>query len=159
MKPSLVSTLINQVLATSSVLLRESQRFFRPLGVSEAQFNVLNVLHEQRAGLSQRELSDVLVVDRSNVTLLLDRMEKERWVARTDDPADRRIYRVTLTPAGRKLHARLMPLYLRAIMEVMKDVPEAKVREASAVLREIEQGVGRWSSRQRATMKNGNVRR
>src|SRR5688500_15343860 len=90
--------LTTAVMATANVFLRESQRLFRPHGLTAAQYNVLNVLAPRVDGMSQRELSDLLVVDRSNVTGLLDRMEKARWVQRSDDLKDRRVYRVTLTP-------------------------------------------------------------
>src|SRR4051794_18602933 len=63
--------LVHQILGASTVLLRESHRFFRPLGISEVQFNVINVLAGTPEGMSQRELSEILVVDRSNITTLL----------------------------------------------------------------------------------------
>src|SRR6187549_2565972 len=89
------------VMATADTFLRESQRLFRPHGLTASQYNVLSVLAAHPEGTSQRELSDVLVVDRSNVTGLIDRMEKAGWVRRADDPEDRRVYRIMLTPAGR----------------------------------------------------------
>jgi len=92
--------LVAAVMATADCFLRESQRLFRPLGLTGAQYNVLNILAASPDGISQRELGDRLVVDRSNVTGLLDRLEKSGWVRRTDDPEDRRVYRVVLTPAG-----------------------------------------------------------
>src|SRR6267154_6315660 len=111
---------INRALATSGVLLRESQHFFRPLGVTEAQFNVLNVLANAPTGLSQRELGDVLVVDRSNVTGLLDRMEKAGWVRREDHPKDRRIHRVVLTATGQALWRQVNPLYLEVVAQITR---------------------------------------
>jgi DNA-binding MarR family transcriptional regulator len=135
---------INRVLAASETLLRESRKFFRPLGVTEAQFNVLNVLAGAPEGVSQRELSDVLVVDRSNVTTLLDRMEKAGLVRREDHPQDRRIYRVRLTPAGRKLQARVMPLYLAAVDEVVVGIPTEEVRRTLATLAALETGAKSW---------------
>ena len=80
--------LTTAVVAAADALLRESQRLFRPHGLTAAQFNVLNVLAGRPAGLSQRELGDLLVVDRSNVTGLLDRMGEAGWVRRSDDAAD-----------------------------------------------------------------------
>jgi MarR family 2-MHQ and catechol resistance regulon transcriptional repressor len=77
--PPVGSDLIAAVMATADAFLRESQRLFRPYGLTGAQYNVLNVLEGAAQGMSQRELSEVLVVDRSNVTGLLDRMEKAGW--------------------------------------------------------------------------------
>jgi DNA-binding MarR family transcriptional regulator len=135
---------INRVLATSGVLLRESQHFFRPLGVTEAQFNVLNVLANAPSGLSQRELGDVLVVDRSNVTGLLDRMEKAGWVRREDHPKDRRIHRVMLTTKGRELWAKVWPLYVAAVEKVVGGLAHADIKHALASLAVLEEGAKKW---------------
>ena len=86
MKTDLGHELTAAVMATADVFLRESQRLFRPHGLTAAQYNVLNILAATPDGISQRELGDRLVVDRSNVTGLLDRLEKIGWVRRTDDP-------------------------------------------------------------------------
>jgi DNA-binding MarR family transcriptional regulator len=145
MTASLGVDFINRVLATGGVLLRESQHFFRPLGVTEAQFNVLNVLANAPEGMSQRELGDVLLVDRSNVTGLLDRMEKAGWVRREDHRQDRRIHRVLLTASGRQLWARVWPLYLAAVGKVVAGLPAAGMKQAMASLVALEAGAQKWS--------------
>ncbi|MBL9201092.1 MAG: MarR family transcriptional regulator [Opitutaceae bacterium] len=133
------------VVATADALLRESQRLFRPHGLTAAQFNVLNLLADQPAGLSQREIGDVLVVDRSNVTGLLDRMGAAGWVRRRDDPADRRVYRVTLTPAGRRLWARVEPRYRAVAGQVAGGLTAAARAQCLGALRHMEQAAGRWT--------------
>jgi DNA-binding MarR family transcriptional regulator len=138
---------INRVLATSGVLLRESLHFFRPLGVTEAQFNVLNVLASAPTGLSQRELGDVLVVDRSSVTGLLDRMEKAGWVRREDHPQDRRIHRVMLTAKGRQLWTKVWPLYLAAVEKVVAGLASADIKHALTSLAALEEGAKKWGRR------------
>lgn len=136
--------LINRVVSAATVLVKESHRVFRPHGITEAQFNVLNVLGQAPDGVSQRELSDELVVDRSNVTGLLDRMEKSGWVRRDDHPADRRIYVVTLTVAGRKLWQKVLPIYLAAVGEVTAGLNPAEMRRMGEYLRKLESTAREW---------------
>ena len=136
--------LVIQVLSAANVMVKESHRLFRPHGISEAQFNVLNVLGPAAAGLSQRELSDVLVVDRSNITGLLDRMEKSGWVQRADHPNDRRVYLVTLTSEGRKLWQKVLPEYVAAVRRVTAVVPETELKRALETLRRLEQSTRNW---------------
>jgi DNA-binding MarR family transcriptional regulator len=142
--------LTTAVMATADVFLRESQRLFRPHGITAAQYNVLNVLAPHREGMSQRELGDVLVVDRSNVTGLLDRLEKAGWVRRADDPADRRVYRVTLTPAGRQLWARVEPRYVAAITAVTRGLTRHQMVECAELLRRLAQRAEQWSHQEEA---------
>lgn len=132
------------ILATADAFLRESQRLFRPLGLTGAQYNVLNVLSDPPDGMSQRELSDRLVVDRSNVTGLLDRMEKAGWVRREDDPGDRRVYRVTLTAAGRRLWGQAHAQYLAVVAQVTQGLPAKRIHETIAVLESLEKAAGAW---------------
>lgn len=136
--------LVSAVMATADAFLRESKRLFRPHGLSGAQYNLLNVVALSADGLSQREVSDHLVVDRSNVTGLIDRMEAAGWVRRTDDPADRRVYRVVLTPAGRELWEKVTPLYHEVVRQVTRDLSERRIGDALGVLRHLENAATAW---------------
>jgi DNA-binding MarR family transcriptional regulator len=144
MKPDPGYDLVIQVLSVANVMVKESHRLFRPHGLSEAQFNVLNVLGPEPAGLSQRALSDVLVVDRSNITGLLDRMEHTGWVKRADHPSDRRVYVVTLTAEGRKLWQKVLPEYVAAVGGVTAAVPAADLKRALATLQKLEAATRAW---------------
>lgn len=131
-------------MATAGAFLRESQRLFRPHGATGAQYNVLDILAEHPAGLSQRELGDFLVVDRSNVTGLLDRLEKAGWVRREDHPDDRRVYRVLLTAAGRARWAQIHPLYLKAVARITQGLTSRQMTQARATLRQLEADASAW---------------
>jgi DNA-binding MarR family transcriptional regulator len=140
------SKLVHDIVATADLFLRESTRLFRPQGLTAAQFNVLNLLAapEAEGGLSQRELADMLVVDRSNVTGLIDRMEKAGWVRRADDPEDRRVYRVQLTASGRKLWQKVAPAYADVVRQVTDRLGERQMRDAVALLATLREDATRW---------------
>lgn len=144
MKPPVGYELVTAVLATADAFLRESQRLFRPYGLSGAQYNLLNVVAETEDGVSQRELSDRLVVDRSNITGLLDRMEAAGWVQRRDHPGDRRAYRVQLTAAGRSLWREVTPHYLAVVAQVTRGVTRSRQSEMVATLRQLEKAAIAW---------------
>src|SRR5260221_5217604 len=139
--------LVTAVLSTADAFLREGQRLFRPHGLTSAQYNVLNILADEAGGISQRELGDRLVVDRSNVTGLLDRMETAGWVQRADHPEDRRVYRVLLTPAGRALWRKIHPRYLEVVDQVTKGLSPAKMTDGVKMLRRLEAGATEWKLR------------
>lgn len=144
MQDSPRARLIGEILATADLFLRESHRLLRPHGLTAAQFNVLNILGRSDAGISQRELSDRLVVDRSNVTGLLDRLAKAGWVRRSDDPMDRRVYRVTLTPAGRRLWRQVSPRYDAMVAQVVGGVNEKTIAQALGLLSRLQAGAREW---------------
>src|SRR5882724_13234700 len=75
------------------------------VGLSIAKFETLSVLVTQDQPISLSELAAKLVCVKSNVTQLVDRLEADGLVNRTDDPADRRAVRAEVTALGRKRHA------------------------------------------------------
>ena len=54
--------------------------------------------------LSQRELSELLIIDASDMVRLIDCLEKQEWVKRDRDPKDRRRQIVTATKKATKMH-------------------------------------------------------
>lgn len=128
-----INLVVNTVLA-SNAWIRASRRVFRPLGLSEAQFNVLHALQGAEHHLTQRELSDILFVDRSNVTGLIDRMEATGWVRRDRVPGDRRAYQITLTDEGLRLWRQANTAYLHAAERAAANLTPAQIRELTAAL-------------------------
>ena len=127
-----------QTLRTAGLLLRESRGLFKPFGLTDAQFNVINVLATEADGVSQRELSDILVVDRSNVTGLIDRMGHAGLVRREAVPGDRRAYSIRITAKGRRLWEKVNPIYETAVIAAVKPLSAAKIRGAIEALRVFE---------------------
>ncbi|MBC8009221.1 MAG: MarR family transcriptional regulator [Burkholderiales bacterium] len=138
--------LVHDIVATADLFLRESTRLFRPHGLTAPQFNVLNLLagRTDGQGYSQRELADTLVVDRSNVTGLLDRMEAAGWVRRVDDPSDRRVYRVQLTATGKKLWQKVAPGYADVVAQVTARLGEKDMGETLRLLEVLREDATRW---------------
>ncbi len=100
-----------ELLRTADSLWDASRRFFALWDLSPSQFNILNLLRLIPQGLSQTDLSRELITHRSNVTGLVDRLEKRGLVERLEVAADRRVYHVRLTPAGHRLIREILPGY------------------------------------------------
>lgn len=104
-----------EFLRVAETIWEASRLFFGRWDLSPSQFNVLNVLRERAKGMSQVELSRALITHRSNVTGLVDRLEKRGLVARREGEGDRRAYCVVLTPDGRRLMEEILPGYHAAV--------------------------------------------
>ncbi len=144
MRTDLGHELTRAVMTTADTFLREGQRLFRPHGITAAQYNVLSALAAAGEGISQRELGDLLVVDRSNVTGLVDRMEKAGWVRRSDDPSDRRVYRVMLTPSGRRLWEKISPAYEAVVLQVVDGLTDKQANATLSGLKQLQTGAVAW---------------
>jgi DNA-binding MarR family transcriptional regulator len=83
------------------VLQRMKQHSARRSGEYDLSVAQVRALYFLREPLSMRELADHLVLDPSNLTALVDRLEELGFVERTADADDRRVKRLVLTTRGR----------------------------------------------------------
>jgi DNA-binding MarR family transcriptional regulator len=96
-----------QVLSRVSRLARHLElarrEAFEQLGLAQWQFDVLTALRRSgpRYELTPGELMAETLVSSGTMTHRIDQMEAAGLVARQPDPADGRVVRVRLTPAGR----------------------------------------------------------
>lgn len=80
---------------------REVNEALRPLGVEARHVGVLALLADS-GPLSQRELIDMLSVDKSSMVHIVDDLERRGLAQRRSAPRDRRAYAVSVTDAGRE---------------------------------------------------------
>lgn len=108
-------------------------------GVRPPTYGVLNVV-AQRGPVSQREVADVLGVHPSDMVEIVDLAERQGWIERRRDPADRRRNQLTLTAAGRRILARYDAVAARAEDEVLAPLTD---RERRQLLELVAKVVGR----------------
>jgi len=105
---------------TATLMQKLSNRFFAKFELTDVQFNILMILKAHGAkGLSQQELSEQLVVGKSNVVGLVDRLEKGGYVRRTSHPSDRRFNQIVLAPKGARLEQRVEQSYFKEVDRMM----------------------------------------
>jgi DNA-binding MarR family transcriptional regulator len=98
------------------------------------QLKILMLLSAQ-PGLSGRELAGHMGVGLATLSGMIDRLVAHDLVARQEDPQDRRVRRITLTPAGaeligtiitagaekqRRLLSRMTPTELKTVSEALR---------------------------------------
>ena len=123
---------------SASCLKKKAGEFLRPFGLTDVQFNLMMLLKYQselNQGLSQAQLSSMMLVNRANITSLIDRMEKADLVIRTPAPTDRRSNIVKLTGRGRELLAQIEPLYTKEVKRIMAAL---KLNEQKTVIEMLE---------------------
>lgn len=134
-----------QLLRTSESIWNASRVFFDRWDLSPSQFNILNVLRDHPEGTTQIELSRKLIMHRSNVTGMIDRLEQRRLVARRDNPDDRRAYRIVLTKDAHKLLDEVLPAYYGAAEAVFATFSQKRSRELAEELAALEKNVARFA--------------
>ena len=104
-----METLPFEIAETAHALRRAFDRRAATLGVTRAQWKVLFRL-SRAPGLRQIELADLLDIEPITLSRILDRLAESGLVERRADPADRRAWRLELTPKAGPLLAKLRAL-------------------------------------------------
>ncbi len=121
-------TALLALLRAADTVWNASHALFARWDLSPSQFNVLNLLGDAPDGLTQTELGRNLLTHRSNVTGLVDRLERRGLVRRRADNGDRRAWRVDLTPAGWRLLEDIRPHYYAAARAAWGPLSDAEAR-------------------------------
>lgn len=96
------------LLRVYEALQQDIAKLLLDLHLTEALAAVLSGLDAAGRPLARRAVAERLRCDPSNVTSLVDRLEKRGLVARFEDQTDRRVKAIALTPMGIATRARLV---------------------------------------------------
>jgi DNA-binding MarR family transcriptional regulator len=107
-------------------------------GLTVAQCDVLATL-SCGDGITQQELAEWLLVTKGNIVGLIDRVSAAGWVERRPDPEDRRVNRLYLTNAGRKLMAEVEPGQIALVRKVFGKLTEEELRQMHAQLQRLDE--------------------
>jgi len=104
--------------------------------VTAAQAGILFLLQE-KDGRYMSEIAQVIGVDNSAMTRLVDRLEKAGLVIRQIDPENRRAISILLTQAGREEAARALNVSKRINEAIKKDYSTGELDAFKKILRGI----------------------
>jgi DNA-binding MarR family transcriptional regulator len=115
--------LLVALLLVQSLLERRSEAYFQPFGLTGAQFNILNLLGYREGRMEQAELVDLLLVGKSSISIVLNRMVRDELIKREEHPKDRRQVVLVLTPKGRALWRKISPRYEASVEKIFGALP------------------------------------
>ncbi len=90
-------------------LARHFDDVFRPLEITSGQYSLLMSLH--RPAPTMGDTADFLAMDRTTLTAALKPLERRGLVRIAADKEDRRVKRLSLTPAGNAVLAKAYALW------------------------------------------------
>jgi DNA-binding MarR family transcriptional regulator len=105
-------------------LARRFDDALRPLGLTSGQYSMMMALNRPQPP-NIGAVASVLAMDRTTLTAALKPLQRRRLVSVMVDPDDKRSRRLKLTPAGRALLARAVPLWRRTHAEIDRLLPPA----------------------------------
>jgi MarR family transcriptional regulator, transcriptional regulator for hemolysin len=119
---------------------RFNQRSVQVLGLTRAQCRVLGYL-ARNEGINQAGLAELLEIKPMTLVRQIDRMEKDGWIERRPDPADRRARRLVLTAKARPILARIRELSTEVRNEAFAGLSEVDGQTLVDLLQRVHGGM------------------
>jgi len=114
----------------------EISEYLQQYQLSVGKFNILIVIknHGQKEGISQVEISKHLIVTPSNMTKMIDKLEREKLVTRSALKSDRRVNIIQVTDKAKRLLEDLWEGYDEILKNFMKQLSLKDQRILSELL-------------------------
>ena len=125
-----------KLMRAANAVFERAHRHLADENVSTSQFAVLEALHHL-GSLRSCDLAQKILIPKSasNLTLVLDNLEKRELVQRERDADDRRSVRVSLTAAGKALIRNVLPRHVEGIVQEFGELTPKEREELARLCR------------------------
>ena len=131
-----------EMLRTMEALSHRFAQVLKTEDLSSTQYNVLRILRGASDGLPCGEIGNRMVTRDSDITRLLDRLERRALITRCRESKDRRTVWTRITPSGLELLARLDKPMRAAHRERMGHLGRERLSQLADLLRLARQPTG-----------------
>lgn len=123
---------------TADALGQKAEQLLKSHGLTPAQYNVLRILRgAEPEGLPCNTIAARMISRDPDMTRLLDRMEKQNFITRQRQTADRRVVKTYITSQGLEMLKRL-DLPIRELHKnQFRRIPVRRLKILSSLLSEI----------------------
>jgi MarR family transcriptional regulator, 2-MHQ and catechol-resistance regulon repressor len=125
-----------KLLRASETVHSEATRTLAGEGLSASQFAVLEALYHV-GPMCLSDLAHKILKTSGNLTMVVGNLEKSGLVTRQKSAQDRRFVSVAITEKGRKLMARIFPVHLERIVELMSRLSPGQQDELGHLCRKL----------------------
>ena len=124
---------------TFTLFNRSFARCYGRFGLTPAKLNVLMLVKHlgPEQGLPQREIARRLIISGSDVTGLIDRLEKAGLLTRKVTSKDRRVKLVTISSKGSALLDKLWPVHMEQVEQLMSPLPKRQQQKLIHLLTKL----------------------
>jgi len=133
--------LLLAMLLVQNSLERRSEAFFQPFGLTASKFNILNLLSMKNGQMDQSALVDELLVGKSSISIVLNRMVRDNLIKREPHPKDRRQVVLLITKKGHEIWTKAAPDYEANVREVFGKVPPSHRNQFLEDLKKLHEAI------------------
>jgi DNA-binding MarR family transcriptional regulator len=133
----------------TSQLSADIERLCKEVDLTEAHFRVLWAVCQPSSahGIAMGEIADGLINRAADLTRLVDKLEKLKYVDRKQSPDDRRKMIVHATPTGRKVFTKLAATVKELHFDQWDGLTQTELRELKRLLNKALETRVTWEDR------------
>ncbi|MEO0395627.1 MAG: MarR family winged helix-turn-helix transcriptional regulator [Leptolyngbyaceae cyanobacterium] len=124
------------LLQVSTQLIKQYEAFFKHYDLSSGKFTVLLALH-QCPTLTPTECAQAVEVTGGTISGLLNGLERQKLIVRSQHPNDGRMNAICLSEAGQTLMSDLVPAYLNWTTALMAELDKTEKIVLNRLLRKL----------------------
>jgi DNA-binding MarR family transcriptional regulator len=137
-----ILSLLRTVRVHRTAVTRTLEAMDLDVAVTGARYTLLMTLLFSRENLmAQNEISRALNVSRTNITNLIDGLERDGLVERMPNPADRRVSYARLTERGREVCEELMPSMTALMQDATRDFSKEERAQLKSYLYRMQRNI------------------
>ena len=133
---AVIESIVGAIRRLNRAVYLDASRTSREFGLTRSQSGVLKILL-MHGPLSSADLSRKLYMTPSNMTGIIDRLEKKGLVDRTRQPVDRRVVLITLTESGKDISRRLPDSIERKLVSELMELSPEQIQMLSKAMNQI----------------------
>ena len=131
-----IESIVGGIRRLNRAVYLDASRTSREFGLTRSQSGVLKILF-MHGPISSADLSRKLYMTPSNMTGIIDRLEKKGLVERTRQSVDRRVVLITLTENGNDLSGRLPDSIERKLVSELIELSPEQIQMLSKAMNQI----------------------
>jgi DNA-binding MarR family transcriptional regulator len=131
-------------IASNAVSALIAERYQARFGLKVTEWRVMAVLGDDvadRDGITQRDITEITLMDKVAVNRACKVLEQRGLIARVPNAADGRSHIMVLTEEGRSVHAQVLPMALETEAEMLSDFSEAEQKRLRSMLERLRRKV------------------
>ncbi|HAW51278.1 MAG TPA: hypothetical protein DCX54_02955 [Flavobacteriales bacterium] len=111
-----------EIQSIQSLYERLLDKTYSSLGISNEQYNVLDILASSDEGMALHQIQVLLSNQTSNTTRLVDKLQSKKLLVKKSNPADKRRLLITITPQGKEVWGSAVKLVTPLNKKIKKGV-------------------------------------
>lgn len=115
---------------------KNAENVFVSNGLSFTQFAVLELLYN-RGEFTVKQITEKVLSTGGNITLVIQRLEKDELISRKPNPRDKRSCFIAITDKGRELMDVVFPAVMDAIESYFSRITKEDAETVVAILRKL----------------------